>query len=339
MDIAKFFDHIRRFPLAQIAASVGYPMAILRVSLNVYGALRRIVVDEGLISLPLWGTDGILAGSPHAVYETVAYLAMAVRAFQAQFPAPRHHLSIFVDDIALQVVDEGTSECLHHFTTATAWMVSELTDTLGLPIEKDKSFLLSSHDDLLRRAEKAMAAYSGAPVREVRKLGGSYSLQHRRSRPINAKQTRDRVARALSRHRRVARLAGSRTFGTLFQTGMLQEAVFGCELSLVSDAEIARLRSAAERAHGLPTMCVPHGVMLLAMSLDRDPRWHIDARVICAFASEAWHLDYRPHLDHLSVFEFARLYSLPEPPERPFLTAWADPVAALHVSMKRLGLQ
>jgi hypothetical protein len=56
---------------------------------------------------------------------------------------------------------------------------------------------------------------------------------------------------------------------------------------------------------------------------------------LSAFHREVWNLQHAPHEDHLTRFELARLFSLPEPPDRPFRTAWKDPIAALHDALKR----
>jgi hypothetical protein len=339
LDVAKFFDHIRRFPLLQAAAAVGYPLDILRVSMNTYAAERRIVIDEGITSIGLWGSEGILAGSPHAVYETVAYLALSIRVFQQLYPSPVHKISVFVDDLTLQVVQASEQQCVTSFTTACAWIISEFEHSLGLPIERDKTFVLSSSDEALRLAVKAMGPHAGQHGLEVRKLGATFSLQHRSGRRrVKARQTRDRVAKALARHRRIAALAGKRRFGTVFQTGVLQEAAFGAELSLMAPGDLDKLRIAAVRANGLQCMGVSHRVSLLALPLDRDPRWNIDCRIIGAFSREAWNQIHAPHLDHLTPKEFAGLYSLPVQDDVKYPEAWKDPVSTLRRTLKRLQI-
>jgi hypothetical protein len=339
-DVAKFFDHIRRFPLLQVAATMGYPMVLLRISVSTYAGARRIVMDEGVTSDVLWGTEGVMAGSPHAVYETVAYLALSIRTFQQLFPSPVHSLSVFVDDLALQIVQDDNATCLASFAEAGAWLLSEFQDSLGLPIEREKTFVLGTNDHIVRQASSAMGSMAGSHGKEVRKLGATYSLQHRgRQKGIKAKQTRARIAKALARHWRIVRLAGTRAHGTVFQTGILQEAAFGSELALISPADLGKLRSAAVRAHGLQGMGISHKISLLAMPLERDPRWHIDCRILGAFSREAWNLLHSPHLDHLTAREFAGLFSLPLPPTTSsYAQAWKDPVSTLRATLTRMGI-
>jgi hypothetical protein len=96
MDISNLFDHVRRLPLAELAVISHYPVQLLQVSLDVYVAQRRIVLDCGLVSEPVWAQDGIMAGSPHAVFETVAYWAAAARLFAQLYPEPKHHLTVYL---------------------------------------------------------------------------------------------------------------------------------------------------------------------------------------------------------------------------------------------------
>jgi hypothetical protein len=185
-----------------------------------------------------------------------------------------------------------------------------------------------------------MASFAGQPVREVRKLGANYTLQHRKGKkPLRARTVRDRVRRALRRHRRITALAGSRTFGTVFHTGVAQEALFGVELSLVNPVEVANLRKAVVRAHGVAIMGTSHKVSLLAIPLARDPQWMIVCRTLGAYAREAYNMVVEPHLDHLTTLEFARLFAQPNPLLRPYRTAWKDPIAALHDALRRHNLE
>jgi hypothetical protein len=200
MDISKFFDHVCRLPLADLAVIAHYPVQLLQLSLDVYGAERRIVLDCGLASAPVWARDGIMAGSPHAVFETMAYLVAAASTIVQLYPEPRHHLTIFVDDLAIQATGETEHECAATFVQAASWLISHLQDELRLPIEKEKTFLLGTSDSLVRKAADSAGGNAGTSVTEVRKLGTNYSHQHRRTKPaIKAKLTKDRVSKALSR--------------------------------------------------------------------------------------------------------------------------------------------
>jgi hypothetical protein len=341
VDVAKFFDHVRRVPLADLARTCGYPVRLLQLSIDVYGAERRIVLDNGFVSSPLWARDGIMAGSPHAVFETMAYLATAARMYAELYPEPKHHLTIFVDDIALQTTDQTIDSCVANFATSTGWMLSHLQDELGLPIETDKTFLLGTSKQLVERVAVAAGSYAGTSVTEVRKLGALYSHQHRRHKPVvKAKLTKNRVEKALARHHRIKALAGPRSFGTVFHTGILPEATFGAELTVMHPASRRALRNAAVKANKLHIMGVPAAVSLLALPVDRDPDWQLDIRVLQGFSREVWNIDHQPHPDQLTLREIGQLFGLPAPmPFTSYESAWKDPIANLHFTLRRMNIR
>jgi ribonuclease HI len=268
-------------------------------------------------------------------------MGMLAKTFLQLFPAPGYHMTLFVDDLALQVSHNDFKQCLHNFAQAGAWVISELQDALGLPIERDKTFILGTSEELARAARNSAGDFGGTAVTEVRKLGATYSHQHRKTNHkkkgvVRGTLTKDRVARALHRTRRVQSLAGTRAFGTVYQTGMLPEATFGASVSLLPPHLITRLRTAAVKAHGLQTVGVHHKALLLAIPPERDPQWHVDKMVLETFAREVWNLERRPHIDHLTRKEIGSIFGLPAPPEyQCFETAWKDPIATLHYTLRR----
>jgi hypothetical protein len=71
----------------------------------------------------------------------MGYLAAAAKMFVQLYPEPRYHLTIFVDDVAVQAVGESEEACAPAFGEAASWLISHLQDDLALPIEKEKTFL------------------------------------------------------------------------------------------------------------------------------------------------------------------------------------------------------
>jgi hypothetical protein len=212
-------------------------MALLLISLDTYTAQRRIALDSGLTSQPPYGKHGILACSPHAVFETAAYLGMMAKTFVQKFPAPNYHMTLFVDDLAVQASDSDQQQCITNFAKVGAWVISNMRDTLGLPIEQETTFILGTSPELVGLAHKSAGAFGGTAASEVRNLGATYSHQHRRldrlkKGVVKCVLTKSRVAKALHRTRRVQSLAGTRAYGTVFHTGMLQETTFGAAVCL-----------------------------------------------------------------------------------------------------------
>jgi hypothetical protein len=117
------------------------------------------------------------------------------------------------------------------------------------------------------------------------------------------------------------------------------EATFGAELTPMHPNQIRQLRIAAVKAHKLHMMGVSHQVSLLAMPVDRDPDWQISIRILQGFAREAWNREHHPHPDHLTLHEFGLLFGLPAPPAYSgYATAWKDPVANIHYTLRKLDL-
>jgi hypothetical protein len=56
-------------------------------------------------------------------------------------PEPKHHVTIFVDDVAVQAVDNTSPECAEAFGRAAGWLISHLQDDLALPIGKTRPFV------------------------------------------------------------------------------------------------------------------------------------------------------------------------------------------------------
>jgi hypothetical protein len=272
-------------------------------------------------------------------------MGVMAKTFVQMFPSPNYHMTLFVDDLALQVSHDSQQQCLQSFARAASWVITELQETLGLPIEQDKTFLLGTSSELVAAAHKIAGVHGGTQVSEVRKLGATYSHQHRQTHGkkctgvVKGGLTKARVAKALHRTRRIKALAGTRTFGAVFHTGMLQEATFGAAVSLLPPHLISRLRTAAVRANGLLIAGVNAQVSLLAMPVEKDPQWHVDKLVLETYAREIWNSDRKPQIDHLSRKEIGQLFGLPPPPEyKNFDTAWKDPMATLHYTLRRLGI-
>jgi hypothetical protein len=205
--------------------------------------------------------------------------------------------------------------------------------------------MLGTSAELVAAAHKMAGAFGGTQVAEVRKLGATYSHQHRKTQGkkpkgvVKGSLTKARVAKALHRTRRIKALAGTRTYGAVFHTGMLQEATFGASVSLMPPHLIAGLRTAAVRANGLQIAGVKTQVSLLAMPVERDPQWHVDKLVLETYAREIWNSDRKPQIDHLTKKEIGQIFGLPPPPDyKCFDTAWKDPIATLHYTLRRLGI-
>ena len=105
-DIAKCFEHVQRPLLAKLAMELGYPPHVLRLSLSAYSWPRLLKGDFSIVSNPIASQQGIVAGSPLAIFELAAYMYSA--AYGVLHQHPRADLNIFVDDASLAVHQRAT---------------------------------------------------------------------------------------------------------------------------------------------------------------------------------------------------------------------------------------
>ena len=68
-DLAKAYEAVRRYILWRFAAKHGYPVWLLRLSLNAYGWNRRLEMLAGMVGPMINVPNGICSGSAHATYK------------------------------------------------------------------------------------------------------------------------------------------------------------------------------------------------------------------------------------------------------------------------------
>ena len=85
-DITKCFENVSHTLLARQALSLGYPPAILRMSIASYNWGRLLIWDAGIIKGFWYATRGVVAGSGFATYELSAYTIIELRIARASAP-------------------------------------------------------------------------------------------------------------------------------------------------------------------------------------------------------------------------------------------------------------
>ena len=103
-DIEKCYEYVRHSDLILQARKRHYPLAILRLSIWAYRSARRLQL-HGIISDPIFATQGIIAGSSFATFELKLVMIDAGNRHVAQYP--NVPLSIYVDDLVLDCVNES----------------------------------------------------------------------------------------------------------------------------------------------------------------------------------------------------------------------------------------
>jgi hypothetical protein len=74
MDISKFFDRVGRDKLMRLAGELGFPLRVLQVSMATYTGPRHMVTSDTVAVGPIFGRQGVPAGSPHAIFEVALYM-------------------------------------------------------------------------------------------------------------------------------------------------------------------------------------------------------------------------------------------------------------------------
>ena len=104
LDLVKAFDRLPHWLLLREAIALGYPLRLLRLSLEVY-KLKRVIRIGGVVSKCLVAIRGITAGSGLATTEMRLVL---VRAVDRQLNLhPQVNPTLVVDDLAADMIAPG----------------------------------------------------------------------------------------------------------------------------------------------------------------------------------------------------------------------------------------
>ena len=130
-DIMKCYEHIVHCLLVAAARALGYPMAILRVSVSSYLWPRFIFGDYRVVATPIYPVRGIVAGSAFALDELAAYTIGAIRTTQHRHPMAG--ISLHVDDFAFDVWAKTVAEAVRLFVAVATTLLELVQRDLELP--------------------------------------------------------------------------------------------------------------------------------------------------------------------------------------------------------------
>ena len=91
-----------------------------------------MVMDSNMVSDDIWSSCGVAAGSPHATFETAAYLLMTIRRYCALFPEVK--VTVFVDDITITADGTNERQLVDQAVGAAEALASTLRSSLGPPV-------------------------------------------------------------------------------------------------------------------------------------------------------------------------------------------------------------
>ena len=140
-DVAKCFEHVVRSKLRRKATDVGYPAAILRLSLALYAWKRYIRFTGGIVEEPALATRGVVAGLTFVVYEFLAYMFTEAKGLQDVLGS-HGQVNIHVDDVAVVVQVDTPNQAATRLEQAGSILIEGFEHNLELPFDKDKAFVV-----------------------------------------------------------------------------------------------------------------------------------------------------------------------------------------------------
>ena len=140
-DLRKCYEFVNHFKLKGFARELGFPLAILRVSLRSYRWGRRLRLD-GMVGRAWFPGRGIIAGSVFAVHELRAFMFEAVTRHAVGHPGVG--ISVHIDDVNQRVAEDTRDEATKVFQDGAAELQRVFEVDLELPLAMSKGLLLSN---------------------------------------------------------------------------------------------------------------------------------------------------------------------------------------------------
>ncbi len=277
-DLLKCFEHGQHFLLASEVEAVEFPMALARMSSEMYKAERRLVLDEA-VSQAVHPTRGFMAGCARALALIKVLMIRRMDAYVARHP--RVNLDWYVDDVELQAV--GTRRIVQTISAAVADL-REVLRQLGFALANEKARVIASDNDLVQEIVEATGGSAGRAAGAAIKLGVELTSGKRAGRVGGLK--RSRMRKALARQRRLTKfraMGGSAC--KVVRRGVIPSTAFGSTVGGVSDAELRSIQRLVARASAPNTRGASTALKLL---LDGDPAWSANAAPLYRWAEIAW---------------------------------------------------
>ena len=192
LDLVKAFDSVPHHILIREAKLLGYPLRILRLSLQVYVMPRTLRV--GLVfSLTLVARRGITAGSGTATTEMRLLMIHVVDAARKEytFVVP----TLYVDDLSAEVT--ASRKAVHEMLVGFMLMVCRMIEELGMEVSRDKSVCTACDSELGRGIAVALSDFGITYVQRAKSLGAGLGGGVRRNTTVQAKRRRalaDRIS-------------------------------------------------------------------------------------------------------------------------------------------------
>ncbi len=223
-DMQAFFETIGRERLAEEAAALNFPQAVLRTALAAY-SMGRMVTLQGRVAREVFPTSGVTAGCPIAMALTKVFYTRALDRCVARAPSGVH-LDAFVDDLTLSSIGTEKSVVLN-ITKAHDYLKAVVNDELSCGFAEGKTAIIASSRSVAVAVSKHVGiehdrATSQCLLGVDNTAGGSRARLRRKSKKAA------RLKAALARRRRLAVLKQTigRKANRIYRTGLQPAATF-----------------------------------------------------------------------------------------------------------------
>ena len=250
LDLVKAFESLRLDAIWQAGIEHGYPLHILRMSMELFAFVRHLSC-QGAVASSVHTLSAVLAGSTFATDALfLAFLSPCDR-LQRYFPAA--NLALVVDDLSVQMV--GSMEAVSKDTIdATEFLIEDLETSLGCLVSRGeqwapsgKTVFAASHRLLRHALARRFKRLGIATVTSARNLGIDYDPSGGRRRPVQAQRLRAlriRTTRLLKSG--VRGKAGMR----VARAGLMPSVTYGTACIAVSNTFLKQISSTVHRAFG-----------------------------------------------------------------------------------------
>ncbi len=247
LDLVKAFETVPHAILARCAIALGFPAALIQLSLAAYRLARALGVD-GAYSRLIVATRGITAGAGFATVELELLLYETMHYMHSRW-ATVLTIKVYVDGITLAAC--GLPEkVIRIMVQALDYLVDRLENTLGMDVSQAKS--------------KVIAGRPSVAAAVIQRLENGKLTQTRQAKMLGTDSVGGRVRSTLTFRGRVQsftekapRIQALRKAGVnslqMVRTAGTPAIVYGCDVFGMSDSALYLARTKVAAAAAAPT--------------------------------------------------------------------------------------
>ena len=251
LDLVKAFECVRLDVIWRAAMRTGFPLAVLRLSLQAYCRARRLVY-RGVVGDPVLSLNAILAGGGLATDMLGLLLMDTLEMLKEELP--KLHLFVVVDDLTLRVEGHPT-EVAAQLIHLTSLCIDDLENVLDMKVSRGKKWELTSDVKSVAMASSPEARRfltigmkaMGIPVqRHARNLGVDYGPGVRVKRKVVMLNRWSKVRAKVKRCRKI----GAAAAATVGRTALLPALAYGAACTSVPTGLLKDIRGVMAQMYG-----------------------------------------------------------------------------------------